>query len=61
MWSMLSGLLIGRAIGGWRYMRAGLLIILFGCVIAGIIYTAVFFNAARSMPEKHHVQRHSSH
>ena len=28
---------------------------------AGIIYAAVFFNAARKGPEKHHVQRHSSH
>ena len=37
MWTFLAALLIGRATGGWRYMRAALLITLIGCVIVGLI------------------------
>jgi hypothetical protein len=61
MSSILAPLLVGRAVGGWRYIRAALLIILFGCVIVGVIYAAVFFDAARNLPEKHHVQHNSAH
>jgi hypothetical protein len=60
MWTFLAALLIGRATGGWRYMRAALLITLIGCVIVGLIYAVVIFNAVRNMPEGHHVQHHSS-
>jgi hypothetical protein len=60
MWSILTPLLVGRAIGGWRYIRVALLIILIGCAIAGLIYAMVIFNAALKTPEKHHVQHYSS-
>jgi hypothetical protein len=60
MWSILTPLLIGRATGGWRYIRVVLAIVLMGCVIAGVIYAALIFNAVRSTPEKHHVQHNSS-
>ncbi|MGF7180437.1 hypothetical protein [Tunturiibacter psychrotolerans] len=61
MWSFLAALLIGRATGGWRYMRAALLITLIGCVIVGLIYAVVIFNAVGTTPEEHHVQHHSTH
>jgi hypothetical protein len=61
MWTFLAALLIGRATGGWRYMRAALLITLIGCVIVGLIYAVVIFNAVPNTPEEHHVQHHSTH
>jgi hypothetical protein len=60
MWSILTPLLIGRATGGWRYMRVLILLVLIGCLVAGLIYAAVIFNAVRNTPEKHHVQQHSA-
>jgi hypothetical protein len=60
MGSFIAMLLIGRATGGWRYMRAALLVILIGAVIIGCVYAAIIFNAVRSTPENHHVQHHSS-
>ena len=61
MWSLFAAFLVGRATGGWRYMRAALLIILMACVVVGFIYAIAMFNAVRSTPEGHHVQHHSSH
>jgi len=60
MWFFLAPFLIGRATGGWRYMRAALLFMLIGCVIVGLIYAVVVFNAVRNTPEKRHVQQHIS-
>jgi len=59
--SILTPFLIGRATGGWRYMRAILLLILVGCAFVGVIYAAIVFNAVRNTPENHHVQHSSSH
>ena len=59
--SILTPFLIGRATGGWRYIRAILLLILIGCAIVGVIYAAIVFNAVRSTPENPHVQHSSSH
>jgi len=42
-------------------LRYSLLIVIVGCLIVGVIYAAVFFNAARNLPEKHHVQHYSAH
>ena len=61
MWSFLTPLLIGRATGGWRFFRAAFLIIMIGCMIVGFIYAAIVFRAVSNMPEKQHVQPHSSH
>jgi len=61
MWPILAPLLVGRGIGGWRYMRAALLIILFGSVIVGLIYAGIFFNSARHLQEKHDAQHNSAH
>ena len=60
MWSFIAALLVGRATGGWKYMRAALIVIVIGCAIVGFIYAAVVFNAVRPTPEDHHVQHHSS-
>ena len=60
MWSILSAFFIGRAVGGWRYIRVALLIILLGCLIVGVLYAVLVFNAVRHTPETHHVQHHSS-
>jgi hypothetical protein len=61
MLSFIAALLIGRATGGWRYMRAGLLLILIACVIAGFTYAAIIFNAVLTSPKEHHVQHYSTH
>ncbi len=61
MWSLLAPFLIGRATGGWRYMRVLLLIVLIGCFLAGLIYVVIVLNAVQSRPETRHVQHHSSH
>ena len=58
--SILTPFLIGRAAGGWRYIRVVLLVILIGCVVAGIVYAVMVFNAVRTSPESRHVQHHSS-
>lgn len=60
MWQIISAFLIGRAVGGWRYMRIALLLVLLGCSIAGVFYAVAVFNAVRSTPETHHVHHHSS-
>jgi len=60
MWSILTPFLIGRATGGWRILRALLLLIVIGAAIAGVIYAAVVFNAVRNTPENHNVQHHSN-
>ena len=60
MGSLIAAFLVGRATGGWRYMRVALLIIVIACVVAGFIYAIAMFNAVRSTPEGHHVQHHSS-
>ena len=61
MWQIISAFLLGRAVGGWRYMRIALLLVLFGCFMVGILYAVVVFNAVRNQPETHHVQHRSSH
>ena len=37
------------------------LILLFGCIIAGLIYTYVVLNAVRERSQPPHVHTHSSH
>ncbi len=60
MGSFFAALLIGRATGGWRYMRAALVVILIGGVIAGFIYADIIFNAVHSTPRNHHVEHHTT-
>ena len=59
--SILTPFLIGRATGGWRYLRVVLLLVLIGSAVAGLIYAVLVFNAVRSTPENHHVQHYPSH
>ena len=61
MWQLISAFFIGRAVGGWRYMRIVLLVLLLGCLAVGFLYALVVFNAVRNTPETHHVQHQSSH
>ena len=61
MWPFLAPLLIGRATGGWRYIRVALAIILICCAIVGVIYAVIIFDAVLHTPEKHHVQLNSVH
>jgi hypothetical protein len=58
--SILTPLLIGRAAGGWRYIRVVLIVILIGCAVAGLVYAVVIFNAVRNTPERHHVEQHTT-
>lgn len=60
MWTFITPFLIGRATGGWRYIRVVLAIIVIGCAVAGVIYAAVIFHAVSKTPEKHYVQHHSA-
>jgi hypothetical protein len=61
MFWFLFDVLTLRRLGLARPLRYAILIVLFGCLIAGVIYTTIFLNAARSLPEKHHVQHISAH
>ena len=49
----------GRATGGWRYMRAALLIVLMACVVVGFILSPCSLQSVQRK-EGHHVQHHSS-
>jgi hypothetical protein len=44
-----------------RSVRALFLVFLFGALIAGLIYTYVFVNAANERSHSPHVYSHSSH
>jgi hypothetical protein len=35
-------------------------VVLIGCLIVGILYAVVVFDAVHSTPENHHVQHHST-
>lgn len=60
MWQLISAFLVGRAVGGWRYIRIALVVIVLGAIVAGVLYAVIVFNAVGNTPENHHVQHHSS-
>lgn len=61
MFWFLVDVLALRRLGLSRPFRYLLLVIFFGCLIAGLLYAVVVFNAVRNSSEPHHVQHHSSH
>ena len=50
-----------RKLGLGRPLRLLVLIVFVGCLIAGLIYTAVVFHALTERNQAPHVQRHSTH
>ena len=50
-----------RKLGLGRPFRSIILIVLFGCFLAGLIYTAVVFHALEERKQAPHVQHHSTH
>jgi len=50
-----------RKLGLGRALRYLLLVILFGCIVAGLIYFAVVFHAVQQRGYTDYVQQHSSH
>lgn len=61
MFWFLVDVLALRRLGLSRPFRYLLLVIFIGCLIAGLLYAVVVFNAVRNSSETHHVQHHSSH
>jgi hypothetical protein len=58
MWNVLLGFLIGHTPGVSRYVRALLVVIAAGVVIAGLIYAAVFMKAVNERSGASHVPTH---
>jgi hypothetical protein len=50
-----------RKLGLTRPFRYLILVIFLGCLLAGLIYTAVVFHALTERNSAPHVQRHSTH
>ena len=61
MWEFLTGFFFARATGLSRIMRPLLLLFFVGCLVAGLIYAYVVFNAVSERSEPHHVHTHSTH
>ena len=61
MFWFLIDVLTLRRLGLARPFRYLLLVLFIGCLIAGLIYTAVVFNALNERSHAPHVQPHSSH
>jgi hypothetical protein len=58
MWEFLMGVFIGRATGLSRYVKPVLLLFAIGVLIAGLIYTYVFLDAAIERSHAPHVHAH---
>jgi hypothetical protein len=50
-----------RRLGLGRPFRYLILVIVLGCLIAGLIYAAVIFHAVTERNSAPHVQRHTTH
>ena len=61
MWEFLMGIFIGRATGLSRSVKPLLFLFAVGVLIAGLIYTYVFLNAAIERSHDPHVHAHSTH
>jgi len=61
MWEFLMGIFIGRATRLSRYVKPVLLLFVAGVLVAGLIYTYVFLNAAIERNHAPHVRTHSTH
>jgi FlaG/FlaF family flagellin (archaellin) len=60
MWEFLLGFLFARATGISRFVRALLLLVAIGVVIAGFIYASVVLRAVRERSQSDHVHTHST-
>jgi CBS-domain-containing membrane protein len=60
MWNFLFAFLSARAVVRSRFLRLTLLFVLFGALIAGLIYAAVVFNAVTERSHPSHVHPHTS-
>ncbi len=61
MFWFLIDVLALRRLGLARPFRYILLVFFLGCLVAGLIYTAVVFHALTERNRAPHVQRHSTH
>jgi hypothetical protein len=50
-----------RKLGLGRPFRVLMLLIILGCFVAGVIYSAVVFQAVVKRSHSHHVQPHTTH
>ncbi|TCK68469.1 hypothetical protein C7378_3548 [Acidipila rosea] len=60
MWNFLLGFLFARATGASRIIRALLLLLLLGSIIAGLIYAFAVFHTVNQRSPSPHVHAHSS-
>ena len=58
MWNVLLGFLIGHTPGISRYVRALLVVIAIGIIIAGLIYAVVVMQAVSERSSASHVPTH---
>jgi len=59
MWNFLFAFFSARAVGKSQFLRLTLMLVLFGSLIAGLIYTAVVFKAISERSSAPHVGTHS--
>jgi hypothetical protein len=60
IWYILDILLL-RRLGLIRPIRYAILVVILGCLIAGMIYAAVVFHALAERNQTPYVQHHSTH
>lgn len=60
MWEFLLGFLFAHATGISRFVRAILVLVAIGVVIAGTIYVSVVFRAVQERNQHPHAHTHSS-
>ena len=60
MWNFILGFLFTRATGTSRYVRAALVLITLGILIAGLIYAAVVLRAVSERSHPSHVPAYHS-
>lgn len=61
MWNFLLGFLFARATGVGRFIRPLLLVVVFGTIIAGVIYALAVFHAVSQRSQSPDVPTHSTH
>jgi hypothetical protein len=61
MWNFLLGFLFARATGISRFVRPLLVLVLFGALIAGVVYAFVVLRAVNQRSHASHVHTSSIH
>lgn len=59
MWNFLLGFLFARATGAARIIRAMLLLLLLGAIVAGLVYAIAMFHAIDQRSHPPHVHTNS--